>query len=167
MDPVSFAASLLTLIEATTVVSKAAIKVRREMRDAPQELERIASRILQTRSRLELQLRMHSDQLVDLIQRGDELTRLADFSSFKLSLDSATRCLNTIEEAMAPQGDKASRIRSLRWMLREKRPILMLLQHLGEIEDDLSRVSTVISLFVIRFDRGINLSIDHRIDRYH
>ncbi len=114
MDPVSITASLLTLIEATTVVGKAAIKVCREMRDAPQELERIASRILETRSRLDLQLRMHSDQLVDLIHRGDELTGLADFSSFKLSLDSAKRCLNTIEEAMGPQGDKASKIRSLR-----------------------------------------------------
>lgn len=155
MDPVSFAASLLTLIEATTVVGKAAIKVRREMRDAPQELERIASRILQTRSRLDLQLRMHSDQLVDLIQRGDELTGLADFSSFKLSLDNAKRCLNTIEEAMGPPGDKASKIRSFRWMLREKRPVLMLLQHLGEIEDDLSRVSTVISLFVIHSIAGL------------
>ena len=167
MDPVSFAASLLTLIEATTVVGKAAIKVRREMRDAPQELERIASRILQTRLRLDLQLRMHSDQLVDLIQRGDELTGLADFTSFKLSLDSAKRCLNTIEEALGPQGDKASKSRSLRWMLREKRPVLMLLQHLGEIEDELARVSTAITLFVIRFDRAIILSIDEEIDRYH
>ncbi len=43
----------------------------------------------------------------------------------------------------------------------------MLLQHLGEIEDDLSRALTVISLFVIRFDREINLSVNHRIDRYH
>ena len=138
MDPVSFAASLLTLIEATTVVGKAAIKVSRELRDAPQELERIGLRILRTRSRLDLQLRMHSDQLVDLIGRGGELTGLADFSSFKLSLDSAKRCLDTIEEAMGPRRDRDSRIRSFRWMLREKRPVLMLLQHLGEIEDDLS-----------------------------
>ena len=138
MDPVSFAASLLTLIEATTVVGKAAIKVRRELRDAPQELERIGLRILRTRSRLDLQLRMHSDQLVDLIGRGGELTGLADFSSFKLSLDSAKRCLDTIEEAMGPRRDRDSRIRSFRWILREKRPVLMLLQHLGEIEDDLS-----------------------------
>ena len=138
MDPVSFAASLLTLIETTTVVGKAAIKVRRELRDAPQELERIGLRILRTRSRLDLQLRMHSDQLVDLIGRGGELTGLADFSSFKLSLDSAKRCLDTIEEAMGPRRDRDSRIRSFRWILREKRPVLMLLQHLGEIEDDLS-----------------------------
>ena len=155
MDPVSFAASLLTLIEATTVVGKAAIKVRREMRDAPQELERIGSRILRTRSRLDLQLRMHSDQLVDLIGRDGKLTGLADFSCFKLSLDSAKRCLDTIEEAMGSQRDRDSRIRSFRWMLREKRPVLMLLQHLGEIEDDLSRVSSVISLFVIRVTAGL------------
>ena len=155
MDPVNFAASLLTLIEATTVVGKAAIKVRRELRDAPRELEHIASRILRARSRLDLQLHMHSDQLVNMIGRGDELTGLADFSSFKLSLDSAKRCLDTIQEAMGPQRDRDSRIRSFRWMLREKRPVLMLLQHLGEIEDDLSRVSSVISLFVIWIIAGL------------
>ena len=155
MDPVSFAASLLTLIEATKVVGKAAIKVRRELRDAPRELEHIASRILRARSRLDLQLHMHSDQLVNMIGRGDELTGLADFSSFKLSLDSAKRCLNTIQEAMGPQRDRDSRIRSFRWMVREKRPVLMLLQHLGEIEDDLSRVSSVISLFVIWIIAGL------------
>lgn len=76
MDTVSFAASVLTLIEATTVVGKAAIKVRRE---------HMASRILRARSRLDLQLHMHSFQLVNVIGRGDELTGLADFSSFKLS----------------------------------------------------------------------------------
>lgn len=52
-------------------------------------------------------------------------------------------------------------------MLREKRPVLTLLQHLGEIEDDLARVSKCYITVRHSGHRGINVSVDQRIDRYH
>ncbi|KAL9036698.1 MAG: hypothetical protein Q9180_004148 [Flavoplaca navasiana] len=61
MEPVSTAASLLAVLEATTAVCKSITVLYRNVREAPKELAHLCTQISQTQVRLNIQIRLHEN----------------------------------------------------------------------------------------------------------
>ncbi len=148
MEPIGAAASLLTLIEATAVIGKAAVKLHHDLRDAPQDIARIAERILVARSRLEAQLRYHKEHCSVSERDGVKLVNYQGLAALEMSLQNASSCLEELNGAHTLRSQKLTKSQCLRWILRERRPVLKLMQHLQDVEDGLSKLQITISLSV-------------------
>lgn len=151
MDPISFTASVLTVLEAATVLGKAAIALYRGLHGASEELEWVASRILQMRLQLDMTLRLHERQLRIVENNNDDddindtlasLLQIGDFASLRESLTKGRECVEKIEQALETS---SGRHRSLKWVLGHKHLIAKLLGHLRDIESGLSMVLLVIN----------------------
>ena len=143
------AASLLTLVEALAVIGRAALKLRREIKDGPQEMTWLSSRILESQKRLKSQVRLYQHQLLSLDQKSDDLTLSEELAALKVSLDKAGDCLKQIQGNFTTR-DRTNNGQCLLWVLREKRPLTRLLEHLQEIERGLSDTLVTFSMSAIQ-----------------
>lgn len=145
MEVVGAAASVLTLIETAAVIGGAAFKLHHDLQDTPQEIARIAERILVARSLLEAHLQFHSAQ-VTTTEHGE--TKIIDdhsLASLELSLQRAKGCLKQLDRAIAPHSQKPTKSQGLRWIFKERGPVLKLIQYLQNIESDLSKIMLIAS----------------------
>jgi hypothetical protein len=145
MDPVSFAASLLTLTDTALVLGKATTKLIHAIHEAPEELRWISSRILQTRAQLLLIVRLQNTALSSPGKDGDLLVPPEDLVPLRLALNDATVCLEGIEKMVAAGSGGTGKSGALRWVLRDKRVVGKLLGHLREVEGSLGVLLTTIS----------------------
>lgn len=145
MDPISFIASLATLLESASVVCKAAIKFHRDLRDAPGELDWISTRILLTRSQLTLLLKIYEKQCT-LGNNDDQALSVEDLAPLRTSLALAKEYCEDLEQAAQSRPDGSKRIEALKWLLRNKRPIVKLVGHLDDVENALRNLLLALSV---------------------
>lgn len=147
MEPLSIAASLLAVLEATAVVSKATLALYRDVRDAPRELADLLNRISRTRVRLDVQV-----QLCRSLNRGKLAKWIPDeaFEAFQADLENAEACLESVQDIIpATSNDSNSRHR-FNWVVREKMKVNQLLNNLRNINSNLSAMLDTIFLLEAR-----------------
>ncbi|CAO1603332.1 hypothetical protein XANCAGTX0491_006920 [Xanthoria calcicola] len=143
MEPLSIAASLLAVLEATAVVSKATLGLYRNVRDAPKELADLLNRISRTRVRLDVQV-----QLCQSLTSGNLARWIPDeaLEAFQADLENAEACLESVRDIIpATSKDSNSRHR-FNWVVREKRKVNKLLDNLRNIDSNLSAMLDTMSL---------------------
>ncbi|KAI4218136.1 MAG: hypothetical protein LQ349_008843, partial [Xanthoria aureola] len=143
MEPLSIAASLLAVLEATAVVSKATLELYRNVRDAPKELADLLNRISRTRVRLDVQV-----QLCQSLTSGNLARWIPDeaLEAFQADLENAEACLESVRDIIpATSKDSNSRHR-FNWVVREKRKVNKLLDNLRNIDSNLSAMLDTMSL---------------------
>lgn len=148
MDPVSALASVITLVDSVVVVGKGLIELCREVKNTPEDLHRLAIQILALSSTLDQQLRFLRDHANDLAQIDDKVARDGDVDTLRIALKKAEEYLGVIQETMIKYKGRPNKKTCLRWVIKDKRPILRLLDHLHQIERSLSDILTTISTFV-------------------
>lgn len=143
MDPISFTASLLALLETATGLGKAAITLHRDLHGASHELQWVSSRILQTRSQLGLLLRIYERQCKTPRKDGSVLLPEEDLAPLQTSLAKGRECLEEIERAV--RGD-SGKLKCVQWALRDKRLVMKLLERLRDVESGLSMLLLAIAV---------------------
>lgn len=140
MEPLSIAASLLSVLEATAVVSKATIALYRNVRDAPKELAYLANQISRTRVRLDVQV-----QLCQGLNSGNLAKWVPDeaLEAFQADLENATACLETVRDILPA---KSNSKHLFNWVVQDKRKVNKLLDNLRNIDSNLSAMLDTMSL---------------------
>lgn len=154
MDPVSSAASLLTLVESAFVVGKATRDLIRDLRDAPAELTWLSSRILASRAQLQQLVRLQNGALSGPGREGELLIPPEELVPFREAVGAVEQCLRGIEKAVAigACGDKfEGKRRALRWVLNDKRTVKKLVGHLKDVEGSFTAALGMISVLGSNF----------------
>lgn len=140
MEPLSIAASLLTVLEATASVSKSTIALYRNVREAPKELAQLSTRVSQTRSRLAIQI-----QLYQSLNGGSTKSLLPDGAlvTFQADLENAKDCLGIIKGIRSAKGGGKQ---CLSWVMQDKRKVTKVLLNLHDIDNNISALLTTLSL---------------------
>ncbi|KAL8727872.1 MAG: hypothetical protein Q9166_005749 [cf. Caloplaca sp. 2 TL-2023] len=143
MEPLSITASLLSVLEATAVVGKATISLYRNVRNAPRELAQASTRLLQTRVRLDVQLRLYQS-----LSSGDLNILLPDeaLTAFQNDLENANKCLESVRDTLSARAGCTHSKQCFGWVTQDKRRIMMVLSNLRDIDDNLSALLTTLSL---------------------
>ncbi|KAL9591708.1 MAG: hypothetical protein Q9179_007449 [Wetmoreana sp. 5 TL-2023] len=131
MEPLSTTASFLAILEATIFVGKATAEFCHDIREAPKELSRLSSRILQTQSRLKIQLHLHqslSNGNLDAFLTAEALKTL------ETDLKDVKTCLGVIQGSVPARADQSNAHQRLGWVLHEKRKVKKLLQSLRDVD---------------------------------
>ena len=134
VDSVGPAASLITVLELTAVVGKTLVTFVRDVRDAPKELQQVAQRILGFQSTLDLKSRLLLPILVANGEAGSQFLMNKDMDAFKEALCGAQDCLKSVQTLMTSYKDPGSKVLAARWVLRDRKPILRLEEHLRAVE---------------------------------
>ncbi|KAI4250574.1 MAG: hypothetical protein L6R40_000174 [Gallowayella cf. fulva] len=142
MEPLSIAASLLTVLEATASVSKSTIALYRNVREAPKELAQLSTRVSQTRSRLAIQI-----QLYQSLNGGSTKSLLPDGAlvTFQADLENAKDCLGIIKGIRSAKGGGKQ---CLSWVMQDKRKVTKVLLNLHDIDNNISALLTTLSLAI-------------------
>ncbi|KAL8649455.1 MAG: hypothetical protein Q9226_005572 [Calogaya cf. arnoldii] len=143
MEPLSIAASLLTVLEATAVVSKATISLYRNVRDAPKELECLANHISRTRVRLDGQV-----QLYQGLNSGNLAKWIPDeaLEAFHADLEKAKACLESVQDIVSARSNHSNSKHRFSWVAQDKRKVNKLLGNLRDIDNKLSAMLHTMSL---------------------
>ena len=152
MEPISLAASLLTLASTTTE----AIKFFRTLHNTPSELQRLHQHVRQLRSALGLELRLNSRQLHANAPVGSPGLNLEMTVDFESALSNAQSCLDSIEKSLAMYHDKPSKIVCGRWVLRHRTEILQLVENMYHIEQTVMSLLITISTYKNPFTPSIS-----------
>ncbi|KAL8853128.1 MAG: hypothetical protein Q9221_002010 [Calogaya cf. arnoldii] len=155
MEPLSIAASLLTVLEATAVVSKATISLYRNVRDAPKELECLANHISRTRVRLDGQV-----QLYQGLNSGTLAKWILDeaLEAFHADLENAKACLESVQDIVLARSNHSNSKHRFSWVAQDKRKVNKLLGTLRDIDNKLSAM-----LHTMSFSRAISLRTNQLI----
>ncbi|KAL9577307.1 MAG: hypothetical protein Q9212_006447 [Teloschistes hypoglaucus] len=142
MEPISTAASCLALLEAAVVISKAATHLYRNVRHAPKELAHLSNRILQTQSRLNVQL-----QFCQSLGSYDvhPLLSTEALQVLQANLGDAQASLGAIEDFSLSVG-KTNVSQRVSWALYEKRKVTRLLEKLRDIDNNLCAMLATLSV---------------------
>ncbi|KAL8910724.1 MAG: hypothetical protein Q9171_004017 [Xanthocarpia ochracea] len=145
MEPLSIAASLLSVLEATAVVSKAVIALYRSVCGAPNELAQLSARISQTRARLDVQLRVCQS-----IGNGSLKALLPDeaLAVFEIDLVNSKNGLERIQETLSARSGHSNGKQCFNWVVQDKRKVIKVLGDLRDINDNLLSLLTTLSLSV-------------------
>ncbi|KAL9580782.1 MAG: hypothetical protein Q9203_006161 [Teloschistes exilis] len=142
MEPISTAASCLALLEAAVVVSKAATHLYRNVRHASKELAYLSDRILQTQSRLNVQLQfcqsLGSYDVHPLLSA--EVLRV-----LQADLNDAQASLGAIQDFSRSVG-KTNASQRVSWALYEKRKVTRVLEKLRDIDNNLCAMLATLSV---------------------
>ncbi|KAI4136772.1 MAG: hypothetical protein L6R39_007619 [Caloplaca ligustica] len=143
MEPLSGVASILSVLEGTAFVSKVAVELYRNYRDVPEELSKLATRISQTRSRIDLQW-----QLCQSLSAGTPETLLLDeaLKALQTDLKDAITCLDTVRDSTSAKRPHPSGKERIIWLMKDKRTVMNVLQHLRDIDNNLSALLLTLSL---------------------
>ncbi|KAL8775221.1 MAG: hypothetical protein Q9209_000227 [Squamulea sp. 1 TL-2023] len=143
MDPLSITASLLTVLEATAVVSKATIKLYRNVRKAPKELAQLSAHISQTRARLDVQLRLYQS-----LSNGNLKSSLPDDAlvTFHTDLENAKTCLESIQNTIAARAGQSNGKQIFDWIMPDQRKVMKIVANLHDIDNGLSSMLNTLSL---------------------
>ncbi|KAL8776935.1 MAG: hypothetical protein Q9213_008076 [Squamulea squamosa] len=164
MEPFSIAASLLTVLEATAVVSKAATTLYRNIREAPKELAQLSTRISQTRARLDVQLRLYQS-----LSNGNLKFFLPDdaLNTLHTDLENAKTWLKSVQNTIAPKTGHSNGKQSFDWIMRDQRKVMKIVAHLRAIDNNLSLMLTTLSLSLClmsqwqSLNRGMKISMNY------
>jgi len=146
MDPLSFTASLVTLVQLTATVGKDAVKLYREVKDAPKDLEQTSARVLRAQARVSTLVRVYQAQLSRPGFEGDLLISPEDLTPLRLSIQSAQSYLDDIQQCFTHYDNKLGKRISLRWTFRDKETVRKLLRHLREIEGELNTLIVIVQM---------------------
>lgn len=146
MDPLSFTASLVTLVQLTATVGKDAVKLYREVKDAPKDLEQTSARVLRAQARVSTLVRVYQAQLSRPGFEGDLLISPEDLTPLRLSIQSAQSYLDDIQQCFTHYDNKSGKRVSLRWTFRDKETVTKLLRHLREIEGELNTLIVIVQM---------------------
>ncbi|KAI4248232.1 MAG: hypothetical protein L6R42_009360 [Xanthoria sp. 1 TBL-2021] len=143
MEPLSIAASLLSVLEATAVVSKATIALYRNVRDAPKELAYLANQISRTRVRLDVQV-----QLCQSLSSSNLAKWVPDeaLEAFQTDLENATACLESVRDIIPAKANHKNSKHRFNWVFQDKRKVNKLLDNLRNIDSNLSAMLDTMSL---------------------
>ncbi|KAL8676853.1 MAG: hypothetical protein Q9186_006660 [Xanthomendoza sp. 1 TL-2023] len=159
MEPLSIVASLLAVLEATAGVTKKTISLYRNVRDAPEELGQLSTRVSQTRLRLALQLQSYQSlnkcSLKPLIPDGA-------LPTFHTDLKRAQTCLDSIEGILSAQDGHSKGKQYLKWVMQDKRKVTKVLRNLHDIDENLSAMLTILSLAVSLHSNELVNNLDTR-----
>ncbi|MCJ1249593.1 hypothetical protein MMC30_006819 [Trapelia coarctata] len=169
MDPLSFTASLITLVQLTATVGKSAVKLYHDVKDAPQDLEQTSARVLRAQERVSTLVRVYHTQLSRPGFEGELLISPQDLTPLRISIQSAQTYLDDIQQYFTHFDNKLGKRASLRWTFRDKDTVTKLLQHLREIEGELNALlmimQIVISTATYSSVNGISMKQDSIIER--
>ncbi|KAL8691361.1 MAG: hypothetical protein Q9218_003405 [Villophora microphyllina] len=142
MEPISATASCLALLEAAIVVSKAATVLYHNISDAPKELAHLSSRILQTQSRLNIQLQTcQSLSSYDL----DSFFPTEALELLDKDLNDAKTILELIQSSSSIVG-KPNATQRVLWALHDKRKVKKVLEKFHDIDKNLCAMLTTLSV---------------------
>ena len=109
MDPFSVTASVLTVVQLSATIGKAAFKLYCDVKDAPQELEQLSTGVLATQARLNMLIRVCQNQLSAPGCNGNLLVPSEDLTPLRLSIQRAEGCLEEIQQFLLNiRGSRAS-----------------------------------------------------------
>ncbi|KAL8693183.1 MAG: hypothetical protein Q9224_003802 [Gallowayella concinna] len=159
MEPLSIVASLLAVLEATAGVTKKTISLYRNVRDAPEELAQLSTRVSQTRLRLALQLQSYQSlnkcSLKPLIPDGA-------LPTFHTDLKRAQTCLDSIEGILSAKDGHSKGKQYLKWVMQDKCKVTKVLRNLHDIDENLSAMLTILSLAVSLHSNELVNNLDTR-----
>ena len=143
MDPVGSVASLLAIVQTVAVVVNAAAKLHCELKDAPQQLEQISKRVQRIEARLDMLRRLRYG-LSGLERSGYLIVRPDELMTLHNSVEDAENCLKSIRDFASLRDKAPGKRTSLRWLSKDRSPVLKLLGHLEEIERGLALLLEII-----------------------
>ena len=146
MDPVGFTASLLTLVQTAVVVGNAAVKLHRDLKDAPQQLEQVSRQILDTKTHLDMLIRLRQGPLSALGRNGYLMVPPKELMALHVSIKDAENCLNAIQDFQILLDKAPGKRTCFRWVLKDRSPVLKLLGHLQEIERALTALLAILQM---------------------
>ncbi|KAL8882625.1 MAG: hypothetical protein Q9192_007551, partial [Flavoplaca navasiana] len=143
MEPVSIAASLLAVLEATVVVCKSTITLYRNVRHVPKELAILITRISQTQVRLDFQLR-----LCQGLNNGFLASWVPDQAliTFQADLENAKACLDNVRHIIPAESDYSKNKCGFSWVVQNKRKVHRILGNLQNIDNNLSAMLDTMTL---------------------
>ncbi|KAL8732704.1 MAG: hypothetical protein Q9181_003872 [Wetmoreana brouardii] len=145
MEPLSTTASFLAILEATICVGKATAEFCHDFREASRELSQLSTRVLQTQSRLKIQLQLH-----ETLSSGnlDALLPAEALKTLETDLNDVKTCLGVIQGSVPAGAGQPNAHQRLGWVLHEKRKVKKLLRNLRDIDGNLSAMLVTLSLAV-------------------
>jgi hypothetical protein len=147
MDPLSFTASLLTLLSTAAGVTRTTLQIHHDISAAPQEIRWISSQILQAQSRLNFLAKIYEKQcILRSVQEGESLLSAEDLEPLKLALEKAEGILGEIQGFVRSMGGKSGRTGGLKWVLRDKMVVMRLVGCLRDVESGLSTILVAMTL---------------------
>ena len=148
MDPISGIASVLTLTASAATVVRTILKIFREVKHAPQELQRLSCRVALLCDTLEQQLRFQ--QSFGRIDLGSvaRLLSTKDIDALSRGLKQVEESLGIVQKSLGSYKGKPNATRRLQWVIRDRRLLLHLVDHVHQIEQILSTMLISISTSV-------------------
>ena len=140
MEVIGGVASFLTLIEAAAVIGSTTAKLCLNVRDAPKEVSRVKSHLLNIRRELELLHLLQADRRIPVHFATPEANEL-----FAHALRNAEETIQALQEACQRSCDKSSS-HNFRWALLDRKKVTKLLEDLQRLETSLSNVFHSLSM---------------------
>lgn len=140
MDPVSFAASLITLLQTVTITVKAVTSLCRRIHDAPVELATLAARLVVLKAELDA---LKYVQGLDIDKFLAEETRFLIMSA----LIKVDETINGIHDVCTRALGKAGLRGRLRWALLDHTTAKQNLERLRSVEATLTLLLQVIIMY--------------------
>lgn len=147
MDPVSFSASIVTLLAATISIGKVVNDLHLSLYDAPQELQRVCAKTELVRSRLQ-----GVQQLREQLAGPDDENLLSANlgSDLKAALSECWRAVIKIQQMCLSRGGKVDFRNRVRWVLSERGAAEGSLQQLQNAEKSLDFILQLLDVYVTR-----------------
>ncbi|KAL9635165.1 MAG: hypothetical protein Q9204_002722 [Flavoplaca sp. TL-2023a] len=144
MEPVSIAASLLAVLEATAAVCKSITALYRNVREAPKELAHLCTQISQTQVRLNIQIRLHEN-----LKNSNIGTLLPDeaLQTLQTDLKDAEVSLESVRNMISATSGYCNSKQRFGWVIQDKRKVTKLLGNLWDIDNNLSAMLHTMSLY--------------------
>lgn len=147
MEPISGVASVLTLIDSTAILSKAVLKLIREIQDTPQELQRLTYHIEILSSAIRQQLRFYKTHCLGQINEiPGPLFDEQDVSALQNALRHAEHCVDAIQKSMVFYKGSPTTRRRLQWVVKDRKPVLQLVDYVRKTQHGLMNMLATISV---------------------
>lgn len=143
MEIVSASASLLSILEAAVSISKAATDLYHNLREAPKELAHLSSRIVQTQSRLNIQLHLYRSLSSDNL---DSVLPVDAIKALEIDLNDAKTTLGIIQGSVSARAGQPNATQRVGWVCHKKPKVKKLLENLRDIDNNLSAMLTTLSV---------------------